>query len=59
MGKVLEKLKGDWNMIVDKLEFIHDKSFMMGMMDPWDSELPHFKDYLDHKLKQKKTNYFN
>ena len=29
------------------------------MMDPWAEELPYFQEYLDHKLKQKKTNYFN
>ena len=31
----------------------------MGMMDPWETELPPFQEYLDHKLKQHKTNYFN
>ena len=29
------------------------------MMDPWEEELPPFQEYLDHKLKQHKTNYFN
>ena len=29
------------------------------MMDPWAVELPPFQYYLDHKLKQQKTNYFN
>ena len=58
-GKVLENLKDDLNMIVHKPEFIHDKSFMMEMMDPWATEFPPFQEYLDHKLKQQKTNYFN
>ena len=35
MGKLLDKLKDDLNMIVDQLGFIHDESFMMVMMDPW------------------------
>ena len=59
MGKVLDKIKYDLSMIVDQPELIHDESFMMGMMDPWNSELPTFQEYLDHKLKQHKTNYFN
>ena len=32
---------------------------MMGVMDPWAAELPLFQEYLDHKLKQHKTNYLN
>ena len=32
---------------------------MMVMMYPWAAELPPFQEYLDHKLKQQKTNYFN
>ena len=32
---------------------------MLGMMDTWAAELPPFQEYLDHKLKQHKTNYFN
>ena len=28
-------------------------------MDPWEEELPPFQEYLHHKLKQHKTNYFN
>ena len=36
MGKVLEKLKDDLNMIVDQHGLIHDESFMMGIMDPWE-----------------------
>ena len=59
MGKLLEKLKDDLNMIVYQPEFIHDGYFMMGMMDTWAVELPPFQEYLDRKLKQQKTNYFN
>ena len=59
IGKVLDKLKEELNMIVDKPELIHKKSFMMGMMDPWEVEFSPFQEYLDHKLKQQKTNYFN
>ena len=59
MGKVLENLKDDLNIIVDQPELIHDESFIMGMMDPWAVELPPFQEYLDQKLKQQKTNYFN
>ena len=59
MGKVLDKLKDDLNMIVDQPKLIHDKSFMMGMMDPWAAELPPFQECIDNKLKQHKTNYFN
>ena len=44
MGKVLEKLKYGLNMIVDQPEFIHEESFMMGMMDPWAAELPLFQE---------------
>ena len=51
MGKVLNKLKDDLNIIVDQPELIHDKSFMMGMMDPWVAELTPLQQYLDHKLK--------
>ena len=58
-GKVLDKLKDDLNMIVYQPEFIHDESFMMGMMDPWAAEFPPSQDYLDQNLKQQKTNYFN
>ena len=59
MGKVLYNIKDNLNMIVDKPEMIHDKSFMMGMMDPWVEELPPFQEYLYYKLKQQKTYYFN
>ena len=59
MDKVLEKLKDDLNMIIDKPELIHYESFMMGMIYPWAAELPPFQEYLDHKLKQQKTNNFN
>ena len=59
MGKVLDKLKDDLNMIIYQPELIHDKYFMMVTMDPWAAELPPFQEYLDHKLKQQKTNYFN
>ena len=52
MGKVLEKLKDNLNMIVYQPELIHDESFMMGIMDPWAAELTTFQDYMDHKLKQ-------
>ena len=57
--KVLDKLKDELNMIVDQPEFIHDKSFMMGIMDPLEVELPPFQKYLYHKPKQQKTSYFN
>ena len=44
MGKVLDSIKDDLNMIVYQPELIHDKSFMMGMMDPWAVELSPFQD---------------
>ena len=59
MGKLLDKLKDDLNMIVYKPEFIYDKYFMMGMIDPWVAEFPLFQDYMYHKIKQQKTNYLN
>ena len=59
MRKVLDKLKYDLNMIVYQTELIHDESFMMVMMYPWSAQLPPFQYYLDQKLKQQKTNYFN
>ena len=57
MGKVLDNIKDELNMIVDQPEFIHETFFMMGMMYPWAAELPTFQEYLNHKLKQHKTNY--
>ena len=51
MGKLLEKIENDFNMIVDQPELIHDESFMMGVMDTWAAELLPFQEYLDHKLK--------
>ena len=59
MGVVLEKLKYDLNVIVYQPELIHDETFMMGIMYPWEAYFPPFWEYLDHKLKQQKTNYFN
>ena len=59
MRKVLDNIKDDLNMIVDQPELILDGSFMMRMMDPWAEEFPPFQEYLDQKLKQQKTNYFN
>ena len=59
MGEVLDKLKDNLNMIVYQPELIHDEYFMMGMMDTWAEELPPLQEYLDQKLKQQKTNYFN
>ena len=32
---------------------------MMGIMDPWEAELPPFQEYSDQKLKQQKTKCFN
>ena len=46
-------------MIVYQPEFIHDESFMTGIMDSWVVELPSFQNYLDHKLKHLKNKYFN
>ena len=46
-------------MIVDQPELIHEKSFMMITMDPWEAELPPLQEYLDHQLKQQNTNYSN
>ena len=43
MWKVLENLKDDLNMIVYQTEFIYDKSFMLGIMDPSAADLPPFK----------------
>ena len=57
--KLLDKLKDNLNMIVYQPELIHDKYFMIGMMDPWAVDLPPFQEYLDHKLKQQKDIYFN
>ena len=45
MGKVLDNLKYDLNMIADQPELIHEKYFMMGMMDPWATELPTLQEY--------------
>ena len=59
MGKVLDKLKEDLELIVGQPELIHDESFMMGMMDEWADELPPFREYLDHKFHHQKTSYFN
>ena len=59
MGEVLYNLKDNLNMIVDQPELIRDESFIIVMMVPWAAELPPFQEYLDHKLKQQKTNYFN
>ena len=58
-GKVLEKLKEDLNVIVYQPESIHDEYFIMGIMDPRAEELPTLLEYLDQKMKQQKTNYFN
>ena len=46
-------------MILDKPELIHDKSFMMVIMDLWAAELPPFQEYLYRKLKHYNTNDFN
>ena len=46
MEKLLDKLKDELNIIVDQPELIHDESFMMGMMDPWEAELPPLQEYL-------------
>ena len=54
IGKVLDNLKYNLNMIVDQPELIHDKSFMMIMMDPWAAKLPPFQDYLGHKLNNRR-----
>ena len=43
MGKILDNLKENLHMIVDQPEFIHDEYFMIGMMDPWEAELPPFQ----------------
>ena len=34
MGKVLDNIKDKINMILDQPNLIHDKYFMMGMVDP-------------------------
>ena len=52
MGKVLENIRDDLNMIVDQPELFHGESFMTGMMDLWAADLLPFQEYLEHKLKQ-------
>ncbi len=58
LGKVLDKLKDDFEAIIDQPELIHDESLMMGLMDDWADELPPFKDFLYHQFEEKKTSYF-
>ena len=59
MGKVLDNLKDNLNVLVDQPKLIHTESFIMGMMDSWKAELPPLQEYMDNKLKQQKSNYFN
>ena len=59
MGKVLDNLKDNLNVLVDQPKLIHAESFIMGMMDSWEAEFPPLQEYMDHKLKQQKSNYFN
>ena len=42
MGKVMDKLKGDLESIVDSPEMIHSQDFTMGLIKKRMSELPEF-----------------
>ena len=43
-GESIGQAQFNLNMIVDQPELIHDESFMIGMMDPWATELTPFQD---------------
>ena len=58
LGRVLGKLKLDLDRKVEDPQLIHNKEFMMGMMDAWAEELPLFKEYLTRQFEKKKTSYF-
>ena len=55
MGRVYDQLKIDLKSIVDQPELVHDEDFMMGMMQPWQDELPPFAEYIHHQFECKQT----
>ena len=59
MGKVMDKLKDDLESIVDPLDLIHSKEFMMGQLQEWEEELPEFKEYRKEYIEEKTMYYFN
>ena len=59
MGKVMDKLKEDLQLIVNTPELIHYQDFMMGMLKVWEEELPEFKEYWSDVIENNRTGYFN
>ena len=58
MGKVLDKLKEDLEMIIQNKELINDKEYMMGLMSMWEDELPEFKTFRHDSIEKKKMCFF-
>ena len=59
MGKVMDKLKEDFQSIVNTPDLIHYQDFMMGMLTVWEEELPEFKEYRHDVIEKNRTGYFN
>ena len=55
----MDKLKDDLEMIVDSLDLIHSKTFMMGLLSEWEKELPEFKKHWQESIENKIMYYFN
>ena len=57
MGRVFDIMHTAFNDILDDLDLIHNKQFMMGMFEELAEELPEFKDYLTHQFENKQSEF--
>jgi len=57
MGRVFDIMHTAFNDILDDLDLIHDKTFMMGMFDELTEELPEFKAFLTHQFEKKESEF--
>ena len=59
MGKVMDKLKEEFQSIVNTPELINYQDFMMGVLTVWEEELLEFKEYRHDVIEKNRTGYFN
>ena len=59
MGRVFDIMHIAFNDILDDLDLIHDKTFMMGMFDELAEELPEFQQYLTCTFETQRTEFIS
>ena len=57
MGHAMDIIHSSCSEILDDVQLIHDKSYMMNLFSEIAEEIPEFKHYLTYEFEQKKTHF--